>query len=245
MKENKYDDPLFFEKYRQMERSQKGLDGAGEWNTLKKMLPDFEGKTVLDLGCGYGWHCEYAAQHGAVKVIGVDISEKMLEEARKSHNKGNIVYICSPIEDIDMDEASFDIVVSSLAFHYLADYGEVVDKIHKILKPGGYLVFSAEHPVFTSEGSQDWYYDENGKILHFPVDNYYYEGKRNAVFLGEQVTKYHRTFTTYISSLLRKGFRLVDVEEPQPPAGMLESVPGMKDEMRRPMMFIVSAQKEN
>ena len=77
MKENKYDDPLFFEKYRQMERSQKGLDGAGEWNTLKKMLPDFEGKTVLDLGCGYGWHCEYAAQHGAVKVIGVDISEKM------------------------------------------------------------------------------------------------------------------------------------------------------------------------
>ena len=200
---------------------------------------------MLDLGCGYGWHCEYAAQHGAVKVIGVDISEKMLEEARKSHNKGNIVYICSPIEDIDMDEASFDIVVSSLAFHYLADYGEVVDKIHKILKPGGYLVFSAEHPVFTSEGSQDWYYDENGKILHFPVDNYYYEGKRNAVFLGEQVTKYHRTFTTYISSLLKKGFRLVDVEEPQPPAGMLESVPGMKDEMRRPMMFIVSAQKEN
>ena len=64
------------------------------------------------------------------------------------------------------------------------------------------------------------------------------------MFLGEQVTKYHRTFTTYISVLLKKGFRLVDVEEPQPPEEMLDTVPGMKDEMRRPMMFIVSAQKE-
>lgn len=244
MKENKYDDPLFFEKYSQMDRSKKGLDGAGEWKTLENMLPDFQGKKVLDLGCGYGWHCEYAADHGAAEVTGVDISEKMLEEARKSHKKGNTTYICCPIEDIDFEEASFDIILSSLAFHYIENYEEIVDKIHKLLKPGGYLVFSAEHPVFTAEGSQDWYYDENGKILHFPVDNYYYEGKRNAVFLGEPVTKYHRTFTTYISVLLKKGFRLVDVEEPQPPEEMLDTVPGMKDEMRRPIMFIVSAQKK-
>lgn len=87
MKENKYDDPLFFEKYSQMDRSKKGLDGAGEWKTLENMLPDFQGKKVLDLGCGYGWHCEYAADHGAAEVTGVDISEKMLEEARKSHKK--------------------------------------------------------------------------------------------------------------------------------------------------------------
>ena len=41
-------------KRQQMSRSQKGLAGAGEWETLKKMLPDFKGKRVLDLGCGYG-----------------------------------------------------------------------------------------------------------------------------------------------------------------------------------------------
>lgn len=52
-----------------------------------------------------------------------------------------------------------------------------------------------EHPVFTSQGTQDWWYDEKGEILHFPVDNYYYEGPRQANFLGEQVTKYHRTLT--------------------------------------------------
>ena len=71
MKENKYDDPVFFEKYSQMSRSQEGLAGAGEWETLRSMLPDFAGKHVLDLGCGYGWHCIYAAESGAASVLGV------------------------------------------------------------------------------------------------------------------------------------------------------------------------------
>lgn len=54
MKENKYDDNTFFQKYSQMSRSQQGLAGAGEWETLRKLLPDFKDKRVLDLGCGYG-----------------------------------------------------------------------------------------------------------------------------------------------------------------------------------------------
>ena len=52
MKENKYDDINFFNAYKQMARSVKGLEGAGEWHELKKMFPDFGGKHVLDLGCG-------------------------------------------------------------------------------------------------------------------------------------------------------------------------------------------------
>ena len=53
MKENKYDDNIFFQKYSQMSRSQQGLAGAGEWETLRKLLPDFKDKLVLDLGCGF------------------------------------------------------------------------------------------------------------------------------------------------------------------------------------------------
>ena len=74
MRENKYDDPVFFAKYAQMDRSRLGLKGAGEWQTLEPMLPDFAGRDVLDLGCGYGWHCAYAAEHGARSVLGLDIS---------------------------------------------------------------------------------------------------------------------------------------------------------------------------
>ena len=82
MQKSKYDDPVFFAKYSQMNRSKQGLAGAGEWEDLQKILPSFSGKTVLDLGCGYGWHCIYAAEHGAAHVTGVDLSEKMLEVAR-------------------------------------------------------------------------------------------------------------------------------------------------------------------
>ena len=57
MRKSRYDDEVFFEKYGQMARSRLGLSGAGEWETLEPLLPDFAGKRVLDLGCGYGWIC--------------------------------------------------------------------------------------------------------------------------------------------------------------------------------------------
>ena len=63
MKKSPYDRERFFEKYSQMDRSRLGLAGAGEWESLEPLLPDFAGKRVLDLGCGYGWHCIYAAEH--------------------------------------------------------------------------------------------------------------------------------------------------------------------------------------
>ncbi|NYB75618.1 class I SAM-dependent methyltransferase [Sedimentibacter hydroxybenzoicus DSM 7310] len=242
MKENKYDDNTFFQKYSQMSRSQKGLQGAGEWETLRRLLPDFKGKRVLDLGCGYGWHCIYAMENGASSAVGVDISRKMLETAKEKTYFPEIEYICRPIEEVDFPEESFDIILSSLALHYVVDYENLIKKIYKMLKHGGNLVFTVEHPVFTAYGTQEWHYNENGEILHFPVDNYYYEGKRTAVFLGEKVIKYHRTLTTYLNTLLMNGFTIKNIVEPQPPQDMMD-VPGMKDEMRRPMMLIVSARK--
>lgn len=243
MKENKYDDEVFFEKYSQMARSKEGLIAAGEWETLKKLLPDFQGKHVLDLGCGYGWHCIYAMQQGAKSAVGVDISHKMLDIAKQKTAYPEVSYLCAAMEDIDFPDGSFDIVLSSLALHYIENFDVIAKKVFKFLKPQGGFVFSVEHPVFTSYGTQDWYYSENGTILHFPVDNYYYEGKRHARFLGEEVIKYHKTLTTYINGLLSNGFQIKAVVEPKPPEEMIETVPGMKDEMRRPMMLIVSAFK--
>lgn len=242
MKENKYDDPVFFEKYSQMSRSKDGLAGAGEWETLQKLLPDFLGKRVLDLGCGYGWHCIYAMEQGAASAVGVDLSEKMLEIAREKTKFPQVEYRKLPIEDIDFPAESFDVVISSLAFHYIASFDAVAKKVQACLKSGGAFVFSVEHPVFTAYGSQDWYYDEQGNILHFPVDHYYIEGKREANFLGEAVVKYHKTLTTYLDGLLTNGFELCRVVEPKPPESMLD-LPGMRDELRRPMMLIVSARK--
>ena len=239
MKENKYDDPVFFAKYARMDRSRFGLKAAGEWRTLEPMLPDFTGRDVLDLGCGYGWHCAYAAEHGARSVLGLDLSEKMLAVAQKEHAAPPIEYCRMAMEDADFADGSFDVALSSLAFHYVADFGALVRKTAHWLRPGGDFVFSCEHP-----GSQDWCRDENGKILHFPVDNYYMEGERQAVFLGERVTKYHRTLTDYVGALLSNGFMLTGLAEPQPPQEMIDAIPGMVDELRRPMMLILAAKKQ-
>lgn len=240
MKQNIYNNKTFFKKYSQMGRSIKGLAGAGEWKTLRKILPDFKGKKVLDLGCGFGWHCQYVIKHGAVSVTGVDISEKMLTVAKEKTSR-KIEYICKPLEDLEFPGRSFDLVISSLTLHYLVSFEDIVKKVANWLTDKGEFVFSVEHPIFTAYGTQDWYRDINGEILHFPVDNYFTEGKREANFLGEIVIKYHKTLTTYLNGLLQNGFEITAIVEPQPGPEHLKK---MKDELRRPMMLIVSARKK-
>lgn len=243
MKENKYDDSHFFSQYSQMSRSVDGLKGAGEWHVLKQMLPDFNGKRVLDLGCGFGWHCQYAVDNGAVYAMGVDISEKMLEEARKRNNSPAIEYKCLAVEDFDFQPETFDVVISSLTFHYLESFEDVCRKVNSCLAKGGNFVFSVEHPIFTAYGSQDWQYDERGNRLHWPVDRYFTEGIRKANFLETEVVKYHKTVTTYVNGLLLNGFEITGLIEPQPDETRLD-IPGMRDELRRPMMLLVSAIKK-
>ncbi len=242
MKENIYDDEHFFNRYKQMARSTGGLTATGEWHELRKMLPDFLGKRVLDLGCGFGWHCRYAVENGAIQVVGVDLSEKMLQVAREKTSSPLISYVRMPVEEYGYPEAAFDVVISSLVFHYVESFEEICRKISRCLVDGGDFVFSVEHPILTAQGSQQWHYDENGQALHWPVDRYFEEGLREATFLGEKVTKYHHTLTTYVSSLLSNGFQIRKLVEPKP-ADELMNEPGMADELRRPMMLLIAASK--
>lgn len=243
MKENKYNDPIFFEKYGSMSRSIYGLNGAAEWSSLRPLFPNLDNKTMLDCGCGYGWHCKYAIENGAKYVLGVDISEKMLSKAMEINNAPNIEYKCIAIEDLSFDDNQFDFILSSLVLHYIEDLDNFFQNVYNWLKPNGNFLFNIEHPCFTANGHQDWYYNENNEILHFPVDNYYIEGKREAIFIGEKITKYHHTLTTIINALLKVGFEITSFVEPQPPTELLD-IPGMRDELRRPMMLIIKAHKK-
>ncbi|EMB7846559.1 class I SAM-dependent methyltransferase [Vibrio vulnificus] len=242
MKQNKYDDPEFFEAYSKMPRSTDGLKSAGEWEVFRTNLPKLSGKRVLDLGCGYGWHCQYAIEQGAKAVVGIDLSEKMLQKARELTDNKNVVFEQCAIEDFQAEEASFDVIFSSLALHYVEDLNSVFSKASKLLKLGGVLCYSVEHPVFTSNSSQDWHCD-NGKTQHWPLDNYFHEGQRATKFLGSEIVKYHRTIETHISTLLSEGFEIRAVLEPKPSNEMVERM-GWHDELRRPMMLIITAVKK-
>lgn len=243
MKQNKYDDEKFFSKYQRMSRSVEGLDGAAEWPVLQALLPDVKNKHILDLGCGFGWHCRYMREQGASSVIGVDISEKMIKKADEMTNDSVIKYIQTPIEDISFQNEQFNVIFSSLALHYVESFETICKKVYGYLKPSGSFVFSVEHPIFTSREEQDWFYDSQGNSLHWPVDNYQCEGVRHTKFLTEDVIKYHRTISSYLSSLIDAGFIVTGVKEPKFTKEMGKNDPGLQDENRRPMFLVVSAEK--
>lgn len=136
---NPYDQENFFQQYAQMPRSQGGLAAAGEWQQLRALFPPLQGKRVLDLGCGYGWHCRYAVEQGATQVLGIDISERMLAVARQRNGDPRITYAVCAIQDYAYPEASWDCVISNLALHYLEDLAAVYRLVHRTLVPGGIL----------------------------------------------------------------------------------------------------------
>lgn len=237
-----YDDPHFFAAYAAMPRSQGGLASAGEWHQLAPLLPALQGRRVLDLGCGYGWHCEYAARHGAASVLGLDASARMIAVARRDHAHEKIEYRVSDLLAYDYPAASFDLVLSNLVLHYLPDLTAVYTRVHRTLAPGGVFLFNIEHPTFTAGVHQEWLRDEHGAARCWPVDDYFFSGPRDTVFLGEHIRKYHHTLTEILSPLLALGFRLTAVEEAMPPEA-LRDLPEMADEMRRPMMLLVRAER--
>ncbi|XCP86468.1 class I SAM-dependent methyltransferase [Roseburia hominis] len=240
---NIYDNKEFYDAYAQMSRSKDGLKAAGEWYQLQALFPPLEGKSVLDLGCGYGWHSKYAADEGALSVLGLDLSERMIGEARKRNSADNVTYKVCGVEEYEYPEASYDFVISNLVLHYIADLDPIFEKVFQTLRPGGIFLFNIEHPVFTAGVNEDWLYGEDGTPTVWPIDNYFYPGERQTLFLGQHVTKQHHTLTQILMGVIHTGFILEHIEEAKPSKEMM-NMAGMKDEMRRPMMLLVRVRKQ-
>jgi len=147
MTQNIYDNETFFEGYARLPRSVAGLDGAPEWPALRALLPELKGRRVLDLGCGFGWFCRWARQAGASLVQGIDVSEKMLARARAETPDAAVAYTRADLEQLELPPESFDLVYSSLAFHYIENLDGLLSQVHRALVPGGSLVFSVEPPA--------------------------------------------------------------------------------------------------
>ena len=241
MPENIYDDPAFFEGYSRLPRSQQGLAGAPEWAALQAMLPCVKGLKVLDLGCGFGYFCRWAAQAGAAKVVGVDSSERMLAHARSETRDSGITYRQADLEDLALPPASFDLVFSSLAIHYVADLQRLLGAVRDWLVPEGRFVFSVEHPIYSAPAQPEWQSDASGTRM-WPLRSYLAEGKRVTDWIAPGVVKYHRTVATYVNGLLESGFRLLRLKEWGPSEDQVRDHPEWADEVHRPPFLLVSAQ---
>jgi ubiquinone/menaquinone biosynthesis C-methylase UbiE len=242
MTQNIYDDDEFFEGYSRLPRSVEGLDGAPEWPALRAMLPDLHGLKILDLGCGFGWFCRWAREQGAAQVLGIDVSEKMLARARATTQDSAITYACSDMEQIELPPGAFDLAYISLALHYVENLDRLMAEVHRSLAPGGSLVFSVEHPIFTAPAEPGWSTDPVGRKI-WPVDSYLNEGPRSTDWLAKGVIKQHRTLATYLNMLLRLGFTLRHVEEWGPTQEQIAVHPQWADERQRPPFLLVGARR--
>lgn len=242
MTQNIYDTPQFFEGYSQLARSVDGLAGAPEWPRLRSLLPEMAGQRVVDLGCGYGWFCRWAAEQGADSVLGLDVSQKMLERALASNSHPRISYRRMDLEQLELLKSSITLAYSSLAFHYISDLGSLLRTVHEALVPGGKLVFSIEHPIYMASLRPNWTIDAQGR-KSWPVDNYQVEGPRSTNWLSDGVIKQHRTLGTLLNLLISTGFTLDHVNEWGPSTEDLAACPSLAEEVLRPMMLIVAASR--
>jgi ubiquinone/menaquinone biosynthesis C-methylase UbiE len=241
--QNIYDNPDFFIAYSNLRAEGSGLNEVLEQPALWSMLPkSLAGLRVLDLGCGFGDFARKARRAGASCVLGIDCSERMLARAEESTTDPHIQYCRMSIEELQCEAHHFDLVISSLAIHYVRDYRSVIRRIATALKKGGRLLFSVEHPICTSMAQQKWILDDSGAPLFWPVDQYRNEGARNTRWFDENVIKYHRTMETYVNELLQAGFRLLELREPAPVEQALSAKPLLQIHQRRPPFLLLSAE---
>lgn len=242
--QNIYDNEIFFAGYKKIRENQVNANNLFEIPALFSMMPNLKDKTILDLGCGFGEHCKGFVESGAKKVIGIDISEKMLEIAKQENADSKITYINMPMENIFELTEKFDIIISSLAFHYVEDFAGVVKNVFNLLNENGTFIFSQENPLCTCHsGGQRWTKDENGNKLYLNLSNYGIEGERESTWFVDDVKKYHRTFSSIINTLIETGFKIEKLIEPLPTEDLLKKYPDYKDLFHKPDFLLVKCTK--
>ena len=234
-----YDRPEFFNAYSTLRRSVEGLDGAPEWPTLRAMLPPLKGIRIVDLGCGFGWFSRWAAEQGAAAILGIDLSERMLAQARDA-SPSTIIYRQGDLAILTLPPLAFDLAYSSLALHYLPDLAPLLATVHQALVPGAHFVFSMEHPIYTAPSHQRWSATPDGGRC-WPLDRYHDESVRTRTWLAPDVVKYHRTLGTILTALIRAGFTLTQVDEFRPSPDQSAAWPALEQELDRPMFLLVAS----
>ena len=114
-----------------------------ECETLLQWLAPGPGETILDIGCGDGFHTARMAARGAA-VVGIDIHRSRLAFAKRHNSRARLEYRFMDAEKLDLSYNSFDKVVSFCVIEHFNDEAQVLRNIARVLKPGGLLVLSAD-----------------------------------------------------------------------------------------------------
>lgn len=172
------------------------------------LLGDVAGKRAIELGCG-GAQFGLALSKAGAEVTGVDIAEEQLAHARDlaaAHDE-QIDLIEASVTNIPMIEhESYDLAFSAFAFQWVEDLRSCFSEAHRVLKPGGRLVFSVDHPLYRCLDP------ETGELK----TSYFDDSPRREYseeFDAEMVI-YRRTVSDILTALLKAGFSIEELREP-------------------------------
>ena len=170
------------------------------------MLPDVNGKSVLDAGCGPGIYSEWFLRHGA-RVIACDYAESFVEITRQRLEGAAQVRQVDLSQPLDFADASFDLVFSALTLHYIEDWRALFKEFSRVLRAHGQVVFSVNHPIYDLETRKDSNYYET-ELCEMIWKNF-----------GEpypHVKIYRRPLSEMLNPIAEAGFRLEAISEPKP-----------------------------
>lgn len=195
---------------------------------IRAELPNLTGLDTISIGCGSGVDAQYLKDAGARRVVGIDISQGMIDIATGNHP--DIELSVMDMEKLDFPDESFDVAYSSLAIHYLEDWSDALREAYRVLKTGGIYIFSCGHPIdqtFESKRTEEEtshtlgsVRDKRGGRYHIYGDYMAAEGKGTKQLVGGiatvDVITYHQTFAKMVDFIASSGFTIEKFVEPLP-----------------------------
>ena len=168
---------------------------------------DVAGRRVLDVGCGSGPLFAALRDRGAI-MTGFDSSAGMLELARRRLGDDADLQVADLGSPLPFSDGAFDDVVASLVLHYLEDWAAPLAELRRVLKPGGRLIASVNHPLV-------------GHPLVRPGADYFatYEWSDEITTASGQryiLANWHRPLHAMIDAFTAAGFRIAVISEPLP-----------------------------
>ncbi|OGH19158.1 MAG: hypothetical protein A3D74_00055 [Candidatus Levybacteria bacterium RIFCSPHIGHO2_02_FULL_37_13] len=184
---------------------------------ILRLLEIKRGETILDLACGQGFFAREFSKMGA-KVIGVDVSQELIELAKK-HPSQSVEYHVSSAGNLSfLGNKTIDKVVIILALQNIENVHGVFNECNRVLKPNGKLYIVLSHPSFRIPKQSSWGWDEAQKFQYRRIDSYLTESKvKIQMHPGDnpkEITwSFHRPLQFYFKMLNKYGFSISRLEE--------------------------------